>query len=411
MHYPSIALKRGTPFQLPLHLDVQSRLPDDVPLQERFAWWTFQWPAKLRVAMDDEIKAADGLRQRLSVQVRDMVALQSRSTQPVPAASSTSNLPAGEVLQTGSVDDQRPLVLDEDTAAISDSWRLPRYPIVFLTKYADVFSILDKGLNPVGGNKQGTLLSILDVNDAGELPLNVRGDGIDCVIVLDTALMLHDGILMTLSDNGTTIFTENLIPVRYIKRVSRLNEPKHTLCFRQTCERLRLATTDRLTCIECSALHPVGTQWCASRCGLPLTPWGVGDRIAFYAHKEDRHGGLHHYDWTTKEFEEVLRKENGPSVNALKVKRRADGVVRDMRHAKVRKMNITAPKASSVVSERVNVPAAAAHCTVPVAHLVPAADVEATIGGRSRAELQALCEQKRHQRWFYQKKRSWGHTE
>jgi hypothetical protein len=323
-----------------------------------------------------------------------MVALQSRSTQPVPAASSTSNLPAGEVLQTGSVDDQRPLVLDEDTAAISDSWRLPRYPIVFLTKYADVFSILAKGLNPDGGNKQGTMLSILDINDAGELPVNVRGDGIDCVIVLDTALMLHDGIRMTLSDNGTTIFTEDHIPVRHIKRVSRLNEPKHTLYFRQTCERLRFAPHGLLKCIECLALHPVGTQWCPTSCGVPLTPWGVSDRIALYARKADRHGELLHYGWTPKEFEEVRKKENGPSVNALKVKRRADGVVPDMRQAKVRKMKITAPKASSVVSERVNAPAAAAHCTVPVAHLVPAADVEATLGGRSRAELQALCEQK-----------------
>ena len=48
MHYPSTALERNTPFQLPLHLYVQSRLPDDVPLQERFAWWTFQWPEQLR---------------------------------------------------------------------------------------------------------------------------------------------------------------------------------------------------------------------------------------------------------------------------------------------------------------------------------------------------------------------------
>ncbi len=47
--------------------------------------------------------------------------------------------------------------------------------------------------------------------------------------------------------------------------------------------------------------------------------------------------------------------------------------------------------ASSVESERVNVPAAAAHCTVPVAHLVPAADVEATLEGQLRAELKALC--------------------
>ncbi len=74
-------------------------------------------------------------------------------------------------------------------------------------------------------------------------------------------------------------------------------------------------------------------------------------------------------------------------------------------------MNTTAPKASSVVSERVNVPAAAAHCTVPVAHLVPAADVEATLGGRSRAELQALCEQSGITNAFIKKKRSWGQTE
>ena len=115
-----------------------------------------------------------------------------------------------------------------------------------------------------------------------------------------------------------------------------------------------------------------------------------------------------HYGWTPKEFEELRKKENGPSVNALKVKRRADGVVPDMRQAKVRKMKITAPKASSVVSERVNVPAAAAHCTVPVAHLVPAVDVEATIGGRSRAELQALCEQSGITNAFIKKKREAG---
>ena len=223
--------------------------------------------------------------------------------------------------------------------------------------------------------------------------VNVRGDGNDCVIVLDIAGMLHDGIRMTLSDNGTTIFTEDTIPVRHIKRVSRLNEPKHTLYFRQTCERLRLATNDRLDCIECHASHPLGTQWCPTRCGVPLTPWGVGDRIAFYACKAHRRGELLRYGWTPTQFEEVRRKENGPSVNALTVKRHADGVLPDMRHGKLRKTNITAPMASSVESERVNVPAAAAHCTVPVAHLVPAADVEATIGGRSRAELQALCEQ------------------
>jgi hypothetical protein len=149
--------------------------------------------------------------------------------------------------------------------------------------------------------------------------------------------------------------------------------------------------TIALDCIECHASHPLGTQWCPTRCGVPLTPWGVFNRIAFYACKAHRRGELLRYGWTPTQFEEVRRKENGPSVNALTVKRHADGVLPDMRHGKLRKTNITAPMASSVESERVNVPAAAAHCTVPVAHLVPAADVEATLEGQLRAELKALC--------------------
>ncbi len=47
MHYPSIALMKGTSFELPLHLCVKSRMPTDAPCRERFAWCTFSLASSL----------------------------------------------------------------------------------------------------------------------------------------------------------------------------------------------------------------------------------------------------------------------------------------------------------------------------------------------------------------------------
>ena len=46
LNYPSLVLRKGQAFDVPLHVDVKARMPDGVAGMESFKWYSFQWPER-----------------------------------------------------------------------------------------------------------------------------------------------------------------------------------------------------------------------------------------------------------------------------------------------------------------------------------------------------------------------------
>ena len=101
VHYPSVVLVNGTPFQLPLQVNCRSRMPVDVPGCERFVWREFEWPAALRVPTDAELAAAQKTRERLRARAAVARSVGVTASADAPRTGTTANL--DEPRRVGSV--------------------------------------------------------------------------------------------------------------------------------------------------------------------------------------------------------------------------------------------------------------------------------------------------------------------